>query len=294
MCFFTVTIAGVQWLNKNPFDLSSFSLGLPYAFAVFTILSAHEFGHYFAARYHHIDTTLPYYIPAPSFLLNPFGTLGAVIRVREPLTKRNALFDVGIAGPLAGLIVTFAWLYVGFQTVPDMTYLYKIHPDYVTTGIPPNGFTFGSSLLFSLLSSSYHGPGFFPPMNEIYHYPFLCAGWFGLFITALNLIPIGQLDGGHILYALLGKFQGNISRVLLGILVGFGLSGFVPNLPWTGEQAMYGWIFWTLVLYFIIKVDHPPVDDPVPLTPIRTVLGWVTLIFFILIFPPLPFSGLIE
>ncbi|TAK55333.1 MAG: site-2 protease family protein, partial [Bacteroidetes bacterium] len=243
--------------------------------------------------YHSVNTTLPFYIPAPPFLVNPFGTLGAVIRIREPLRERKALFDIGIAGPLAGLVATFLVLIAGFITLPDKAFLYTIHPEYLKGIYPPEpGLAFGDSLFFIFLKVSFSGSGFIPPMNEIYHYPFLCAGWFGLFITAMNLLPVGQLDGGHILYALLGTKQGIISRIFLVIIILLGVSSFLPFVPWVYEPSMTGWLLWAAILYFIIKIDHPPIPDETPLDTKRKILGWATLIFFIFIFIPLPFSGI--
>lgn len=288
--FFTTTLAGVQWLNGDMFELSNFPLGLPYSISILAFLSAHEFGHYFAARAHGISTTLPFFIPMPPFLINPFGTMGAVIRIRAPISTKRALFDIGIAGPIAGLIVTLVLLMIGYLTLPPLEYLYTIHPEYRTMeGIPSYGLTFGSSFLLWLMNSVFSTQGFVPPMNEIYHYPFLCVGWFGLFVTALNLIPVGQLDGGHILYALLGKRQGIVARVFTGALIAIGLAGF---LPIAGESIILGtfsWLLWAAILIFIIKLDHPEIYDDLPLDPTRTLLGWIILAVFLATFPPVPF-----
>ncbi len=301
LCFLTILFAGIVWLNKDPSELSNVVLGLPYAISVFAILTAHEFGHYFAARYHSINTTLPFYIPIPPFiftpwgslLLNPFGTMGAIIRLRDPLSTRKILFDVGVAGPLAGLVVTMIVFALGFITLPDKAFLNAIHPEYITNPqIPEGGMTFGYSLFFKFAMQSYHGTGFLPPMNEIYHYPYFCAAWFGLLITGLNLIPIGQLDGGHILYALIGKHQGAVSRILLGLLIGLGLSYFIPNTKFYQESAMIGWLVWSAILIFVIKPDHPEIIDDTPLDPNRRLIGWITLGIFIFIFMPVPISGM--
>ena len=137
--FFTTTLAGVQWLNKNPFELDNFSLGLPYSLSLLAILSAHEFGHFFAARYYSVNTTLPFFIPIPPFLLNPFGTMGAVIRIRSIIHSKKALFDIGIAGPLSGLLVTLLVLGFGLVTMPSKEYLFTIHPEYrILQKIPEN------------------------------------------------------------------------------------------------------------------------------------------------------------
>ncbi len=290
LTFFTTTMAGVQWLNKDPLELSNFALGLPYSLSLLAILSAHEYGHFFAAKYYQIETTQPFFIPIPPFLLNPFGTMGAIIRIRSAITTKRALFDIGIAGPLAGLIVTAIVLLYGCFTLPGKEYIYSIHPEYeAIQKIPDTGLTLGYSLLFwgiAKISSIY---SYFPPMNELYHYPYLCVGWFGLFITALNLIPVGQLDGGHILYALFGKKQGIVARIFFIALIITGLTSFLPFLGWKIQFGTLGWLIWAVLLFFLIKLDHPEVFDETQLSPNRKRLGWFTFIIFILTFPPIPF-----
>lgn len=291
--FFTTTVAGVFWLNKDGFDLANFSYGLPYSLAILGMLAAHEFGHYFAAQYHGVQTTLPFFIPTPPFLLNPFGTMGAIIRIRSPIHSKRALFDIGIAGPLAGLVMTLGVLMYGLATLPGKEYLYSVHPEYaLLQELPKNGLTFGDSLVTLSLRYVFSQSGFFPPMNEIYHYPFLCVGWFGLFVTALNLIPVGQLDGGHILYAMIGKGQGIIARLFLGALVLIGLSGFLPFLGFNVQPGTVGWLVWAAILIFIVKLDHPPIADDVELDPQRKMLGWITFGIFIISFAPIPFFEL--
>jgi len=289
--FFTTTLAGVSWANKDFSELSNFWIGLPYSISILAILTAHEFGHYFAARYHAVDTTLPYFIPIPHFLLNPFGTMGAVIRIQSPLQKNKVLFDVGIAGPLAGLAVTILVFAYGLATLPSKEFLYSIHPEYRLTGVIPTGdFTFGYSIFFWLLGKISIPWGFFPPMNEIYHYPYLCATWFGLFITAINLMPVGQLDGGHILYALVGgKRQTTIAKVFFGALVAIGLLGLAPFLDERIRFGTTGWLVWALMMVFLIKLRHPDVPDLERLDDRRRMLGWATLVLLFLIFPPIPF-----
>lgn len=290
---FTTTLAGVQWLNKNPFDLNNFSDGLPYSISLLAVLLAHELGHYFAARRYNVSATLPYFIPVPPFILNPFGTMGALIRLRSPLRTTKALFDIGIAGPIAGLIVIVFILGYGIYTLPDINYLYSIHPEYKEmTELPTGGLTFGNSILFLVLSNFVSELQFFPPMNEIYHYPYLCVGWFGLFITSLNLIPVGQLDGGHILYALVGKKQGLIARLFFLFLIGIGISGFLPFLGIDAQPGTIGWLLWAGILFFIIKLDHPEIPNPEPLDVRRQTIGWLTMIIFVISFTPIPFLEL--
>jgi membrane-associated protease RseP (regulator of RpoE activity) len=290
LTFFTTTLAGVQWLNRDPLELSNFSSGLPYSISLLAILAFHEFGHYFAARYYGVTTTLPYFIPIPPFLLNPFGTMGAVIRIRSTISSRKQLFDIGSAGPLAGLVVTLIVLFYGIITLPPIEYLYHIHPQYIgLKQIPEGGLTFGSSIfLWSLLKLTGHGQ-FIPPMNEIYHYPYLCVGWFGLFITAMNLIPVGQLDGGHILYSLVGKRQGMVARFFFGCLIFIGLISFLPFFGFHIQPGTVGWLVFAGILFFIIKLDHPEVYDSNGLDSIRRMIGWSLMVIFLLIFTPVPF-----
>ncbi|HLF15585.1 MAG TPA: site-2 protease family protein [Bacteroidota bacterium] len=291
LTFFTTTLAGVSWANRDFQELSNFGYGLPYSLSILAILAAHEFGHYFAAKYHRVDTSLPYFIPIPHFLLNPFGTMGAVIRIRSPLTRNKVLFDVGIAGPLAGLAVTAGILLYGITTLPPKDFIYTFHPDYrLMTSFPGEGFTFGNSLLFWALGKISVPGGFFPPMNEVYHYPYLCAGWFGLFVTAINLMPVGQLDGGHILYALVGsKRQTFVAKAFFGTLVLVGLIGLVPFIDLGFRFGTEGWLVWALIMVFLIKLKHPEVPDLEPIDQNRRLLGWATLLLLIFIFPPVPF-----
>jgi len=208
--FLTSTIAGVNWIKGFvPFELSEMVVGLPYSISILLIITFHEFGHYFAAVYHKVKSTLPFYIPFPPipYMIN-FGTMGAVIKTRTRIHSKKAMFDVGVAGPIAGFVVCVAILIYGLTNLPAIEYLLKIHPDFYDPNYGKEGYAliFGDSFLFSFLREIFVQPEqFFPPMSEIYHYPFLCAGWFGLFITSMNMIPVGQLDGGHISYSMFGE-----------------------------------------------------------------------------------------
>lgn len=291
LTFFTTTLAGVEWLNKDLFDLNNFHYGLPYSLSLLSVLASHEFGHYLTARYYNVNVTLPFFIPVPPFLVNPFGTMGALIRIRSPLNERKVLFDVGIAGPIAGLAVTIAILGYGLTHLPDKSFLYTVHPEYaLLRQLPEGGFTFGNSFLFAALQQVFAGVSYMPAMNEIYHYPYLCVGWFGLFVTALNLIPIGQLDGGHVLYAIVGsKTQGILARLFFGSLIVIGLASFIPFSGIGLHLGTTGWLVWALILYFFIKLDHPDIPDQTPLSPGRKLLGWLTMAAFVACFPPIPF-----
>lgn len=319
LTFITCMIAGAQWGMKNYLDLNNWHYGLTYAILIITFLSAHEFGHYFASKFHRVDASLPYFIPAPFPEIMLFGTFGAVIVTRSPIPNRKALFDIGVAGPLAGFVVALAFLIIGLQTLPPKEFIYSIHPEYLVHfggKIPQTGLHFGDTLLYSLLASLFANPqGWLPPMNEIYHYPFLCVGWFGLFVTTLNLLPFGQLDGGHVVYAMFGKLQYRIGKIAwwLLIVIGIGsllgsistlLSDFdMPNrfyiwlqdnllpllkqlrsfLPWFFD-SWGGWLFWAVFTRLLIKIPHPYIPETQTLGIGRKILGWIAIIIFFLSF----------
>ncbi len=309
--------AGTLWAGHNPLEMTEWQYGVTYSVLLMLFLTTHEFGHYFAARYHKIEASLPYFLPAPIPLLSPFGTFGAFIKVKQIIPSRKVLFDIGVAGPIAGFIVSVAILIVGFITLPTQEYLYSIHPDYALNGghIISEGMFFGDTILFSLLKAIFTDPNaFFPPMSEIYHYPFLCVGWFGLFVTALNMLPIGQLDGGHIIYAMFNKHQKRIGTFLWWILLIMGIGGISHVLrmyisqpstdalytffrekllflfgiidtyiPWL-LQCWNGWLLWVFIARFIMKIKHPPVPDTSPIGWKRMVVGYFALAIFILSF----------
>jgi membrane-associated protease RseP (regulator of RpoE activity) len=295
LTFITCTMAGVAWTMRDPYEIENWRFGLTYAILLLLFLSSHEFGHYFAARIHKVDATLPFYIPIPAGL-SPFGTLGAVIRTRSQVPSRKVMFDIGVAGPIAGFIVCLGILIWGLTHLPPKEYLYSIHP-YLQgmERVPPFGLTFGNTLLYWLCTKIFVPVGaFLPPMNEMYHYPFLCVGWFGLFVTSLNLLPIGQLDGGHLTFGLFGSWHLTISRAffyvmvflgLLGLYDFFVMSGYIPGHPlmigWSG------WLFWAVLVWFVIKLRHPPVPDMTPLDRRRKIIGWITIVIFLLSFTPL-------
>lgn len=287
--FFTTTIAGVFWLNKDGFDLENFHLGLAYSISILFVLASHEFGHYFAARHHKVESTLPFFIPAPPVYL-PFGTLGAVIRTRSPIPTRKAMFDIGVAGPIAGFVATIIVLLLGLTNLPPKEYIYTIHPEYLQGMKAPGAdLTFGNTLLYTFLAKSV-ATGYVPPMDEIYHYPLLCVGWFGLLVTAMNLIPVGQLDGGHIIYAMFGEKHRIIARSAFVLLLAFGLAGVLQALRIEVPFGWSGWLVWAAILFIVIKLDHPPIPDLEPLSPNRTMVGWTALAIFVLSFSPTPIN----
>ncbi|MEX0747954.1 MAG: site-2 protease family protein [Rhodothermales bacterium] len=242
--------------------------GLRFGLSLLLFLTVHEFGHYFAARHHGVDTSLPYYIPLPFAIV---GTLGAVIRIREPVPSTRKLFDIGVAGPLAGFVVALAILIYAVATLPPPTYILAMpgheamqrHVEQFgeyPTEMPGHTegtviLIVGQTLLYWLLTQ--FGSGV-PPMYEMYHYPILFAGWLGLFFTALNLLPVGQLDGGHILYALFGrKWHARLARGFFVLLLISGSLGFVTETApmlydlhtWAGEAA---WFLLAAILYFFL------------------------------------------
>ena len=294
--FITTTIAGAEWTTgrMGPYEVETLLKGLPYSVSIMIIITFHEFGHYFAARYNSVSATLPYYIPFPpiSYFIN-FGTMGAVIRTRQRIYSRKAMFDIGIAGPLSGFAICLVILIYGFMNVPGVDYILSIHPDYFDPEYGKNGLSlvFGDSILFaSFRELLIDHSKFFPPMTEIYHYPFLCAGWFGLLITSMNMIPVGQLDGGHIAYTMFGEENSYIvSLVAFWVLLALGLAGIVDGILELGLGIGWGgWLFWSLVLFFIVRLKHPPIPDSIPLSKGRMLLGYLSLFIFIISFSPAP------
>ncbi len=289
--FFTTTLSGVFWSNNDPYQLYNFPIGLTYSILLLAVISAHEFGHYFAARIHKIDVTLPFFIPFPFLFLNPFGTMGAVIKMKSRVQSRKSLFDIGVAGPISGWLVAMIFLIIGYLTLPPISFLYSLHPEYQTTGIPTTGLTFGYNIVFFVFEKIFSAPNvFIPPMNEIYHYPFLCVGWFGLLITALNMMPVGQLDGGHISYTMFGEKHKIIANIVFGLLLFFGLAGLLPLIGLNYNFGSANWLVWAILIFFVIKVKHPPVvsDMNEPLGTVRTILGWISFIIFVISFCPIP------
>lgn len=235
--------------------------GVPYAFTVILILLAHEMGHYLMCRYYRLDVTYPYFFPAPTLI----GTFGAFIRIRSPLATREELFDVGIAGPIAGFVVTIPALIVGVLNSRTML-----------APVPSNTIMLGHPWAVNLLARTFH-PGIAITRLELS--PVGCAAWVGLFLTALNLLPMGQLDGGHIVYAVFGKRHRYVSLALFVALVPLGI------LLWGG------WIFWA-VLMLILGLRHPvPLIPPdQPLDRRRKALAAAALLMFALSFTLAPLT----
>ncbi len=258
------------------------TVGWKYAFGVLSILTAHEMGHYIAARIHGINVSLPYYIPVPLPDFFHFGTMGAFIRIRTPIPNRKVLMDIAVAGPVAGFIVSLLFLIYGYATLPELDDIIKhvelSHPyDPNADGQRP-----GYSILFYLFNDVWSSGLLL--MIEIYHFPFIFSGWIGLFITALNLIPIGQLDGGHIVYSLFGAKARYVNYgafallILLTIWIGFerGLNALI-------------WVPWIIILLLIGIVHPPTMNNSVPLDKSRKLWGWICIFIFILCLTPIPF-----
>ena len=232
--------------------------GIPYSFWLLSILLFHEFGHYWAAKRRKVKVTLPYFIPGPTL----FGTFGAFIRAKSPFKNRKELLEVGAAGPVAGFVVSVLAIIFGLAT------------SQVVKALPETGaLKLGDSLLFSFLSKIVIGE--IPAGYDILLSPVAFAGWAGLLVTMLNLIPIGQLDGGHISYALFGKKQ-----KIIGDLATLGM--IVLAYFWTG------WLVW-VALAFIMRPNHPPtLNDRIPISTGHKILGWISYAIFILCFIPVP------
>ncbi|MFD2720477.1 site-2 protease family protein [Hymenobacter monticola] len=219
--------------------------GLAFALPFLGVLTVHEFGHYFTARYNRVRASLPYYVPFPMGL----GTFGAVIRIKERIFSRREFFDIGLAGPLAGFLAAVPLLIYGFTHLPPLDYLYSIHPEYARFGadyaqhVYPAGtqaFTLAKPLLYQWLETAFADPARLPHPNELLHYPVLLAGALSLFFTALNLLPMGQLDGGHILYGLLGRriFNRLAPVLFIGFIFYAGLGLFSLRDDW--QTWLYG------------------------------------------------------
>ena len=238
-------------------DARMWRMGFSFSLPLLLILGVHELGHMLACRRHGLPATYPYFIPAPVGI----GTFGAIIRIRAPITSRRALFDVGAAGPLAGFVVA----------VPVV--VWGIAISRVTTPAAGEFFEFGEPLLFRVVERA-----FFPATArgaDLALSPTGMAGWFGLFVTALNLLPLAQLDGGHILYAVAGRHQRRIGFVLFAVLAGLSF-------------AWPGWILWAVVV-LVMGIAHPPTADPAErLDPGRRALALVCLVVFALCFTPVP------
>lgn len=244
-----------DFLWRHP---SAWLWGFSYSLSLLGILLVHELGHFFACRFHRIEATLPFFIPAPTLI----GTFGAFIKIKSPFPSKKALFDVGLAGPLAGFLVALPIIFIGIS-----------HSRIVQKEALQTGMALGEPLIFKLIAWLVLGPA--AGQHDILVHPMAFAGWFGLLATAFNLFPIGQLDGGHILYALIGKksyYAGVVSIIVILLL---------------GIKYWPGWLFWAL-LVTMIGLRHPPIfaDEKIDLK--RKILAAVALLIFLVSFTPAP------
>lgn len=237
--------------------------GLSYSVPVMSILLAHELGHFLQARRYRVPAIPPLFIPMP---IPPFGTMGAVIIQSPHHADRKAMFDIAISGPLAGLCLALpiAWLGIQQSTIMEFDPHHEVQ-------------VFGDPLILKWMIRSVHGA--LPPNHDVVINPLLMAGWVGVFITALNLVPIGQLDGGHVLYCLIGRRAHLVAKLLI--------AGVIFYMAY----AQY-WAFAVMVvLMLVMGVNHPPTtNDRVPLGPFRVFLGWLTLAFIVIGINPKPLS----
>ncbi|MGR3310490.1 MAG: site-2 protease family protein [Candidatus Brocadiales bacterium] len=245
--------------------ISTCFIGPLYSATIMIILLSHELGHFFMCKKHGVGATLPYFIPFP---FSPFGTFGAVIRMKGRMPNKQALFDIGVAGPLAGLFFAIPAIIIGLS-------LSTTRP--VEEVIASRGFMqLGEPLLFAFISNIIFGN--VPENVDIILHPIAYAGWTGLFVTALNLLPVGQLDGGHIIYALLGKKSEIVYKIGIGMFCVFTILWY------------HGWILLTILLLFF-GFKHPaPVDETTGLDPRRRLLGIITFVIFVISFTPEPIS----
>ncbi|MEW6402117.1 MAG: site-2 protease family protein [Chloroflexota bacterium] len=297
---FSVLFAGVQMAEiEGPvptdemglllFLLKNIWMGWPFAVSLLGILLAHEFGHYLMSRYHKTPATLPYFIPFP---LSPLGTMGAAILMRGIPKNKRILFDIGVAGPLAGLVVAIPVLLIGLSLS--------------STGIivpSPNGFIEGNSLLYlaakfvvfrQLLPAPVEPQGilywiryFFTggPVpfggTDVFIHSVAFAGWAGILVTALNLIPAGTLDGGHVIYSLFGEKAKKAFPFIIGTMAALGLY-------WNG------WWLWAVLLFWLGRVNAEPLDQITQLDPKRRIIAAVVIVIFLLVFMPVPFVTLAQ
>jgi len=370
LTFITTTLAGCEWCFgisiytfteegigfNSAYSWADFTRGMGFSIPLLLILTTHEFGHYFTARYHRVRTSLPYYLPFPPIPFLPnIGTFGAVIRLRSKVRASVQNFDIGLAGPVAGFIMTLIVLAYGFRTLPPPDYVFEFHPEYKEYGLQYADHVYsqeyynehlkdkglldmeiGSTVLMELFKWVAVDQAYVPNPHEMMHYPVLLASAIALFFMCLNLLPIGQLDGGHVTYGLLG---GNrhylIGRIALVLLLAYSGTGVVT--PADGVDGVLGWGIMLVLLYYMcfkgftrsvqdawmyavllfaaqflfawgfpgitgypgwllfafivgrfIGVKYPPAEIEEKLDSRRVILGWLTIVIFIISFSPRP------
>lgn len=282
----TTTWAGANYVGADPFTPSGFWAGMAFSLPLMAILVAHEGGHYVAAKLHRVDTSPPYFIPVPANL-QIFGTMGAVIAMPDRIPRRNALLDIGASGPLAGMVVALPVLVFGIVQSP-------------VERLPEEGgyFLEGHSILYEALLYLLKGP--MEPGYDIMLGPVAFAGWAGLLLTMINLIPFGQLDGGHVVYALIGDRHTRVSKIVLWAVPAIGVVvslfyGFTSLHAGASQEVVYSdfasgspWFVWTVVLLVMRRMgglEHPPTDDH-ELSPLRWWIAAFVCVLFVLLFMP--------
>jgi len=278
----TTMIAGANMQGySTPWDSNAgVTAGIAFMVPLLVILGCHELGHYLVSRHYGVHASLPYFIPAPPFITF-IGTFGAVISMQSRVPTRKALLEIGIAGPIASYALSIFAIILGYSLIPSSEFvqmrIMEIHHLMGIDAHPDAGMqlSMGTSVVFSVLSRLF---GHAVPMNEIYHFPLLFAGWIGLLVTSLNLLPAGQLDGGHVLYALIGKLH---QKVGFGILALMLLLGFLST----------NWLVWAILVFFIARRPHPPVTYSGGRLENRQIrLAWFALFMLVTTFIPIPFS----
>jgi membrane-associated protease RseP (regulator of RpoE activity) len=259
----STTVMGALMTGANPFtSFSGLAKGLPYSLTILSILGVHEFGHYFAARYWKVRATLPYFIPFP---FSAVGTMGAVIKLKSSIPNKKALIDIGAAGPIAGFVVAVAASAIGLH----MSEIVAVQPSESVLYLP-----LGESLLFKSLS--FFIIGTLPENTDVMLHPVAFAGWLGLFVTALNLIPFGQLDGGHIMFAISPRLHELFRKIRIPLLLLMGLTF------WTG------WYVWAVLMLFFGSAHPNPDNIYTEIGPLRKVIAVTATIIFILCMIPAP------
>lgn len=251
----------LPWVFEQPARLL---LGIPFAVTLLGILLAHEMGHYVYAQRNDVAATLPFFLPAPTLI----GTLGAFIRIRSPIRTRAALFDIGIAGPIAGFVVAVPALFFGLAFT-------RVAHGAISD---PQRLTLGFPLIFDIVWKMLHAHAPVAQLAQLSLSPVAIAAWIGMFATSLNLLPGGQLDGGHIVYALFPRFHKHASRLTVLALIPMGI------FLWMG------WLIWAVLLFLTI-MRHPEVPEMPALDTKRQILGIIALVMFAVTLIPAPFSG---
>lgn len=310
LTFFSMLLTGVDIPPESipadgsfPFTLllTNIFTGWPFALSMMGILFAHEMGHYLACRYYGVPATLPFFIPAP--LISPLGTLGAFIAMRGIPKNKRILFDVGVAGPIAGLVIAVPVLFLGLWLSPlgpieqlpggssgflEGNSLFYLFAKYVVFGkLLPQPVDFGG-LSPTLYWVRYFLSGQPIPFNglDVQLDSVALAGWAGLLVTALNLVPVGTLDGGHVAYGLFGEKARRIFPIAMGVLIALM---FLPALlTFSFGSFNFSWLLWAFILFWLGNVRTQPLDDITPLDPPRRALGFFMLLVFILLFTPIP------